>query len=168
MTTNERIKKENRKQYGWHRVEDGLPPEIHEQDFEEGDGVSDEVLVRTIDGSIIAAWYNYHRHGWYTMGIGKERCGYEEFLTKYDDIHDNTVVQWRPIPECEQGHWLCMIDYKPKPGTYRRIEVSWLENHGEYREYSIFFFDEAQNAWLACSDGRTHEFDYWRPLQEIN
>ena len=88
-------------------------------EYAKGEGVSKDVLVRTADGSIVSAWYDYGKHGWYTFGIGKERCGYEEFLTKYDDINDNTVIEWRPIPGSEQGGWLSIECYEPKPGTYK-------------------------------------------------
>ena len=168
MKDNDQTKALRRKHYGWRKVEEELPREIFDEETEIGEGCSENVLVRTAAGSIVSAWYDYGKHGWYTFGIGKDRCGYLEFLTKYDDIHDDTVVEWRPLPGHEQGEWLSTEFYKPKPGAYNKIEVSWLEGPDEDNDwaYDIYFYDDDQSAWVACSDGNAHEFDYWRPLQE--
>lgn len=168
MKDNKQIKELRWEHRGWRKVEDGLPPEILEVDHDKGEGVSEDVLVRTAEGSIIAAWYDYNRHGWYTFGIGKERCGYEEFLTKYDDIHDDTVIEWRPIPGSEQGGWLPIECYEPKPGTYKFIEVSYIDDPDDEnsRAYMVYFHDG--ESWCNVVDGDRQEFDYWRPLQEID
>lgn len=170
MKDKDQTKALRRKHYGWRKVEEELPREIFDEETEIGEGCSENVLVRTAAGSIVSAWYDYGKHGWYTFGIGKDRCGYLEFLTKYDDIHDDTVIEWRPLPGHEQGAWLSTEFYKPKPGAYEKIEVSWLEGPDEEHDwaYDIFFYDDEQNAWVACSNGHEHEFTFWRPLQEHN
>ena len=168
MKDKDQTKALRRKHYGWRKVEEELPREIFEVGSEIGEGVSEDVLVRTADGSIVAAWYDYKKHGWYTFGIGKERCGYEEFLTKYDDIDDNTVIEWRPIPGREQGEWLKAEVYKPKPGTYKYIEVSYLDDPEDEKSriYDVYIY--TGSGWSNCTNGHRREFDYWRPLQEID
>lgn len=155
------------KEIKWRKVEEGLPEEVlHEGDIK-GEGASDDVLVRTASGTIISAWYDYKRHAWITFGVGKERNGYEEILTWYDNSHDDTVVEWCPIPWEEQGQWIKTEVDKPLPGAYHFIEVSFLDEEGkeESRTYDVYFHDG--ESWCSCENGNERTFDYWRPLQEI-
>ena len=166
MKDNDQTKALRRKHYGWRKVEEELPREIFDEETEIGEGCSENVLVRTAAGSIVSAWYDYGKHGWYTFGIGKDRCGYLEFLTKYDDIHDDTVVEWRPLPGHEQGEWLSTEFYKPKPGAYEYIEVTYLDDPEDEKSriYDVYFY--TGSGWGNCTNSHRREFDYWRPLQE--
>ena len=155
------------KHAGWRKVEDGLPAPECGVDEDGNIGLSEDVLVRTAEGTIVGAWYDYDRHGWYTFGIGKDRNGFNEFLTRYDDQHDNTVIEWRPMPGKEQGRWISSKERMPIAGEYKYIEVSYLDDPEDEnsRTYLIYFHDG--DSWCSVVNGKEHEFDYWRPLQEL-
>ena len=75
-----KIEKEKKyPQVKWFDATESFPPK--EVDAEEGEqNVSVDVLVYTKDGSIINAWFDYERSGWYCFGVGKQK-GKEEHLT---------------------------------------------------------------------------------------